>query len=136
MVRKIRSDKKDTTCDYYSRILANANKLHEHLKRKNPSPSIQESNQQLIQEVIQEPVQIPIQIYKKSDQISESESLAEVKNLPLRNQPATRLADRIDEFTDVKQYRSCDPEVWQERKHIGGHQVQKRCENDGIVGYI
>jgi hypothetical protein len=26
--------------------------------------------------------------------------------------------------------------VWQERERIGGHQVQKRWENDGIVGYI
>ena len=29
-----------------------------------------------------------------------------------------------------------DPEVWQERERIGGHRVQKRWENDGIVGYI
>ena len=150
MVRKIRSDKKDTTCDRCGRILANPNKLREHLRRKNPckaktdtsiqppiqmpiqtfiqapvqAPPVQESNQQLIQEVIQEPVQIPIQINKESDQIPKPESLVEVKNLPSRNQLirtrltinkhpeeslkewATRLADRIDELTGIKQYRS------------------------------
>ncbi|CAI2181669.1 19484_t:CDS:2 [Funneliformis geosporum] len=36
MVKKIRSDKKDTTCNHCSRILANPNKLHKHFKRKNP----------------------------------------------------------------------------------------------------
>jgi hypothetical protein len=35
MVRKTRSDKKNTTCDRCGRTLANPNKLYEHLKRKN-----------------------------------------------------------------------------------------------------
>ncbi|CAI2177755.1 14980_t:CDS:2 [Funneliformis geosporum] len=40
MVRKIRSDKKDTTCDLCGRILANPNKLPPI-----QASSIQESNQ-------------------------------------------------------------------------------------------
>jgi len=192
MVRKSRSDKKDTICKRCGHECSTPQKLREHLKRKNPCKPLQ--NQRDITSSIQEPIQIPIsskipnkgsqdkkdviaKIYKESDQIPEPEPLVEanIQELPLRNQPvrtrltinkrpeeslkewATRLADRIDKLTSVKQDRSwlrlrkrlreavevkydnliiSDPEVWQERERIGGHRVQKRWENDGIVGYI
>ncbi len=118
--------------------MLNAQKLREHLKRKNPCKPLQ--NQRDITSSIQEPIQIPIsskipnkgsqdkkdviaKIYKESDQIPEPEPLVEanIQELPLRNQPvrtrltinkrpeeslkewATRLADRIDKLTSVKQ---------------------------------
>jgi hypothetical protein len=192
MVRKARSDKKDTICKRCGYECSTPQKLREHLKRKNPCKPLQ--NQRDITHSIQEPVQIPIsskipnkgsqdkkeviaKIYKESDQIPEPEPLVEtnIQELLLRNQPvrtrltinkrpeeslkewATHLADRIDKLTSIKQDRSwlrlrkrlreavevkydnliiSDPEVWQERERIGSHRVQKRWENDGIVGYI
>ena len=141
MVRKSRSDKKDTICKRCGHECSTPQKLREHLKRKNPCKPLQ--NQRDITSSIQEPIQIPIsskipnkgsqdkkdviaKIYKKSDQIPEPKPLVEanIQELPLRNQPvrtrltinkrpkeslkewATRLADRIDKLTSVKQDRS------------------------------
>ena len=72
MVRKSRSDKKDTTCKRCGRVCANPNKLREHLRQKNPCRLLSEITasiqvpiqvpiQALIQVTIQEPVQIPVQ---------------------------------------------------------------------------
>ena len=72
MVRKSRSDKKDTTCKRCGKVCVNPNKLREHLRRKNPcrplseitasiQVPIQVSIQAPIQVTIQEPVQIPVQ---------------------------------------------------------------------------
>ncbi|CAI2191565.1 17451_t:CDS:1, partial [Funneliformis geosporum] len=64
--RKIRNNKKDTTCDRYGKTLVNPNKLHEHLRRKNPckaktdtpiQPSIQIPIQISIQALLQAPIQ-------------------------------------------------------------------------------
>ncbi|CAB4399648.1 unnamed protein product [Rhizophagus irregularis] len=49
MVRKTRSDKKNTTCDCCERTLANPNKLHKHLKRKNLC-KLRTDNQKAIQD--------------------------------------------------------------------------------------
>src|ERR1700722_12860545 len=93
MVRKSRSDKKDTICKRCGHECSTPQKLREHLKRKNPCKPLQ--NQRNITSSIQEPIQIPIsskipnkgsqdkkkdviaKIYKESDQIPEPEPLVE-----------------------------------------------------------
>jgi hypothetical protein len=54
MVRKSRSDKKDTTCKRCGKVCANPNKLREHLRRKNPCKPLQKQK-----EVAS--IQVPIQ---------------------------------------------------------------------------
>src|SRR6266496_6334344 len=101
MVRKSRSDKKNTICKRCGHECSTPQKLREHLKRKNLCKPLQ--NQRDITSSIQEPVQIPIsskipnkgsqdkkeviaKIYKESNQIPESELLvgANIQKLPLR----------------------------------------------------
>jgi multidrug efflux pump subunit AcrB len=107
MVRKRRSDKKDTICKRCGHECSTPQKLREHLKRKNLCKSLQ--NQRDITFSIQEPVQKPIsskipnkgsqeviaKIYKESDQIPETDEplvKANIQKLSLRNQPVcTRL---------------------------------------------
>jgi penicillin V acylase-like amidase (Ntn superfamily) len=48
MVRKTKSDKKNTICDHCGRILTNSNKFRKHLKRKNLC-KLQTDNQEAIQ---------------------------------------------------------------------------------------
>src|SRR3954469_8172177 len=61
MVRKSRSDKKDTTCKRCGKVCVNPNKLREHLRRKNPCRP-RTDNQEAIQEPIQVPIQMSIQV--------------------------------------------------------------------------
>jgi len=64
MVRKSRSDKKDTTCKRCGKVCVNPNKLREHLRRKNlcrPLSEITASIQVPIQVPIQAPIQVTIQ---------------------------------------------------------------------------
>ncbi|RGB33691.1 hypothetical protein C1646_761456 [Rhizophagus diaphanus] len=42
MVKKYRSDEKDTTCKCCGKVYVNLNKLHEHLRRKNPCKPLSE----------------------------------------------------------------------------------------------
>ena len=71
MVRKSRSDKKDTTCKRCGKVCVNPNKLREHLRRKNPCKPLT-VNQEAIQETIQPPIQTPIQISIQTPPIQES----------------------------------------------------------------
>ena len=57
MVRKSRSDKKDTTCKRCDKVCVNPNKLREHLRQKNPCRLLSE-----ITASIQVPIQVPIQV--------------------------------------------------------------------------
>ena len=63
MVRKSRSDKKDTTCKRCGKDLATPQKFREHLKRKNPCKPLQA--QKDVASSIQVPIQAPIQEAKK-----------------------------------------------------------------------
>ena len=68
MIRKSRSDKKDTTCKRCSKVCVNLNKLREHLKWKNlcrPQTDNQEAIQEPIQDFIQEPIQASVQVLAK-----------------------------------------------------------------------
>ena len=69
MVRKTRSDKKDTTCKHCGKVCVNPNKFHEHLKQKNPcrpkTDTLIQAPIQVIQEVSQQSIQEANQEYEQ-----------------------------------------------------------------------
>ncbi|CAB4418401.1 unnamed protein product [Rhizophagus irregularis] len=69
MVRKTKSDKKDTICKRCGHKCLTPQKLREHLKRKNPCKSLQKQKEVAS---IQTPIQVPIQ---KANQQAESSSI-------------------------------------------------------------
>src|SRR4051794_20014828 len=58
MVRKTRTDKKDTICKCCGHECSTPQKLREHLKRKNPCKPLQKQKEVAS---IQMPIQVPIQ---------------------------------------------------------------------------
>src|SRR2546429_8483051 len=62
MVRKIRSDKKDTICKHCDHECSTSQNFCEHLKQKNLCISLSEITAS-IQVPIQVPIQIPIQVF-------------------------------------------------------------------------
>ncbi|CAB4405240.1 unnamed protein product [Rhizophagus irregularis] len=74
MVRKTRSDKKDTICKRCGHECSTPQKLCEHLKRKNPCKSLQKQKEvAFIQTPIQMPIQIKAQVESSSINISNKE---------------------------------------------------------------
>ena len=69
MVRKTRSDKKDTICNRCGHECSTPQKLREHLKRKNPCKLLQKQKEVAS---IQTPIQVPIQkVNQQATQASE-----------------------------------------------------------------
>ena len=114
MVRKSRSDKKDTTCKRCGRVCANPNKLREHLRRKNPCRPLSEITASIqvpiqvpiqtpIQEVIQNPTQIPVQV----------PTTVAINDIPFKNPKIEweyqNLKRRLGKFANLRQ-ECCDPE--------------------------
>ncbi|CAB4421288.1 unnamed protein product [Rhizophagus irregularis] len=77
MVRKTRSDKKDTICKRCSHECSTSQKLCEHLKRKNPCKLLQKEVAS-----IQTPIQMPIQ---KAIQASEIKAQVESSSVNISN---------------------------------------------------
>ena len=69
MVRKTRSDKKDTICKRCGHECSTPQKLREHLKRKNPCKALQKQKEVAS---IQTPIQVPIQ---KANQQAKSSNI-------------------------------------------------------------
>ncbi|CAB4488888.1 hypothetical protein RhiirA1_479122 [Rhizophagus irregularis] len=84
MVRKTRSNKKDTICKRCSHKCSTSQKLHEHLKQKNPCKPLQK--QKKVAYHIQMPIQVPIQkANQQAIQASEIKAQIESSSINISN---------------------------------------------------
>ncbi|RIA87057.1 hypothetical protein C1645_828306 [Glomus cerebriforme] len=89
MVRKSRSDKKDTTCKRCGKVCVNPNKLREHLRRKN-----------LCKPKTNTPIQAPVQeVNQEAIQASESSSV----NMSNKEKPHVVIPTPIPELEPEKE---------------------------------
>jgi hypothetical protein len=142
MVRKTRSDKKDTICKRCGHECSTPQKLREHLKRKNPCKPLQKQKEVAS---IQMPIQVPIQ---KANQhaIQASEIKAQVEsssvNISNKEKPYVVLPTPVPELEpekeapvlgidyiteeEAKNWISLNARKPRERIKIWGAKLQKR----------
>src|SRR5581483_3004476 len=90
MVRKTRSDKKDTICKRCGYKCSTPQKLHEHLKRKNPCKPLQKQKEVAF---IQVPIQVPIQkATQQAIQTSEIKAQIESSRVNMSNKGKPHVA--------------------------------------------
>ena len=128
MVRKTRSDKKDTICKHCGHECSTPQKLREHLKQKNLCKPLQKQKEVAS---IQTPIQVPIQ---KVNQQAESSSI----NMSNKEKPhvviPTSVLEKeapvlgIDYITEeeVKNWISPNARKPRERIKTWGARLQKR----------
>ncbi|CAB4431482.1 unnamed protein product [Rhizophagus irregularis] len=110
MVRKSRSDKKDTTCKRCDKVYVNPNKLREHLRRKNLCKPLSE-----ITASIQVPIQVPIQA-----PIQEVIQKSAINDTPFKNPKIEWIYQDIKRklgiFKNLQQETSCRPENFDRKR--------------------
>ncbi|CAB5162836.1 unnamed protein product [Rhizophagus irregularis] len=110
MIRKSRSDKKDTTCKRCGKVCVNPNKLCEHLRRKNLCKPLSE-----ITASIQVPIQVPIQA-----PIQEVIQKSAINDTPFKNPKIEWIYQDIKRklgiFKNLQQETSCRPKNFDRKR--------------------
>ncbi|POG61267.1 hypothetical protein GLOIN_2v1786825 [Rhizophagus irregularis DAOM 181602=DAOM 197198] len=110
MIRKSRSDKKDTTCKRCGKMCVNPNKLREHLRRKNLCKPLSE-----ITASIQVPIQVPIQA-----PIQEVIQKSAINDTPFKNPKIEWIYQDIKRklgiFKNLQQETSCRPKNFDRKR--------------------
>ncbi|CAB4375949.1 unnamed protein product [Rhizophagus irregularis] len=133
MVRKTRSDKKNTTCDHCGRTLANPNKLREHLKRKNLC-KLRTDNQEAIQDSNQTTI---IQSTRPASEVIPIPSVLPKNEENRRNQREKQAPIPIlgrDYITNEEAEKWVNPNARKPREHLRtwGKRLVKRWEELGL----
>ena len=103
MVRKTRSDKKDTICKRCGHECSTSQKLREHIKRKNSCKPLQKQKEVAS---IQAPIQVPIQkATQQSIQTSEIKAQVESSSINMSNKekPHVVIPNLVPELESEKE---------------------------------
>ena len=120
MVRKTRSDKKDTICKRCGHECSTPQKLREHLKRKNPCKPLQKQKEvAFIQQAIQ-PSKIKVQIESSNVNISNKEKPHVVIPTPVPELESKKESPvlGVDYITEEEAKNWVNPNARKPRKRI------------------